>query len=133
MANTHETRHISVTIDRPWEEVYEFTHVPANFPRWATGLAEFLEGDGDDWAMASPDGATRVRFTPRNELGVMDHWVTPAPDVEVYVPFRVVPNGTGSEVTITLFRTPGMTDELVERDADWIARDLATLKGLLEA
>jgi hypothetical protein len=45
---------------------------------------------------------------------------------------RVVSNGEGSEVIFTLFRTPGMTDEILERDIRWVTGDLATLKDLLE-
>jgi hypothetical protein len=52
--------------------------------------------------------------------------------VEVYIPMRVVANGEGSEVIFTLFRTPGMSDESLERDIDWVTGDLATLKELLE-
>jgi len=133
MDTTFEARHISVTIDRSWGEVYEFTHRPVNFPRWASGLADFLGNDGDGWVMKSADGMTTVSFTPPNELGVMDHWVAPAADIVAYVPFRVVPNGTGAEVTLTLFRTPEMSDEIMERDTEWVIRDLARLKGLLEA
>lgn len=132
MGTTFETAHISVSIERPWAEVYDFTHIPANFALWATGLAELLDQDVEEWEVQGADGSTSIRFSPRNELGVMDHWVFPAPDIEVYVPLRVVPNGTGAEVILTLFRTPGMSDEIMKRDAEWVARDLRKLKSLLE-
>lgn len=64
--------------------------------------------------------------------GVLDHWVTPAPGVEVYVPMRVVANGEGSEVIFTLFQQPGMTDEQFAADARLVEQDLATLKKVLE-
>jgi hypothetical protein len=53
------------------------------------------------------------------------------PGVEVYVPLRVVANGDGSE--LTLFRQPQMSDDKFEADTEWVQRDLATLKQLLEA
>jgi hypothetical protein len=56
-----------------------------------------------------------------------------APGVEVYVPLRVVANGDGSELTLTLFRQPQMSDDKFEADSEWVQRDLATLKRLLEA
>jgi hypothetical protein len=46
---------------------------------------------------------------------------------------RVVPNGSGSEVIFTLFRQAGMTDAIFARDAEWVAKDLAALKALLES
>jgi hypothetical protein len=45
---------------------------------------------------------------------------------------RVVPNGTGAEVTFLLFRTPDMTDAAFAADAAAVARDLNALKTLLE-
>jgi hypothetical protein len=124
---TYPALNLSVTIERPWDEVYEFAHVPAGFRLWASGLADFLEQTGD-----SVDVPDRVRFTPRNEFGIMDHWVITEPGSEVYVPLRVIANGTGCEVILTLFRTSGMSEEIMERDAGWVRRDLAKLKGLLE-
>ncbi|MGQ3376416.1 MAG: SRPBCC family protein, partial [Caulobacteraceae bacterium] len=45
---------------------------------------------------------------------------------------RVVPNGDGAEVMFTLLRQPGMDDAAFESDAAHIARDLETLKRLME-
>jgi hypothetical protein len=45
---------------------------------------------------------------------------------------RVIANGTGSEVLLTLFRLPDMTVEAFARDAEWVERDLKALKELLE-
>ncbi len=46
---------------------------------------------------------------------------------------RVVANGAGSEIIFTLFRLPGISDEKFAADAEWVRRDLNTLKALLEA
>jgi len=80
-----------------------------------------------------PQGQVNVRFVPRNTMGVMDHFVSSAPGVEIYVPMRIVANGSGSEVIFTLFRMPGMTDEEFTADAGMVERDLATLKKVMEA
>ena len=45
---------------------------------------------------------------------------------------RVMPNGTGSEVTLVLFRQPEMDDNAFARDAGLMQNDLSTLKALLE-
>jgi hypothetical protein len=66
----------------------------------------------------------KVQFTGRNDFGVVDHFIYPAPGVEIYVPMRVIANGTGSEVIFTLFRLPEMSDEKFAEDAGWVARDL---------
>ena len=76
-------------------------------------------------------GPVRIGFTERNAFGVMDHHVDLGTGPEVYVPMRVVPNGGGAEVLVTLFRRPGMSDEAFAADAAWVLRDLLTLKALL--
>src|SRR3546814_3197503 len=119
--------------DRPFDAVHDFLSAPENFPKWAAGLGQSIRKADDDWIAETPHGPVRVRFTDRNPFGVLDHTVIPAPGVEIYVPMRVVPNGAGSEVTLTLFRQPGMSDEKFAEDAAWVERELAALKRLLEA
>jgi hypothetical protein len=133
MSTTHQAHNISISIERDPRDLYEFASRPQNFPRWATGLATNLEPEGDHWVAHSPDGPVRVRFTPPNDFGVLDHHVTLPDGTEIYVPMRVVANGSGSEAIFTLYRTPGMTDEILARDIGLVTTDLATLKGLLES
>ena len=129
---THQAHNINVTIERPLDEVYDFVHDPENFPRWASGLSTSIEPEGDHWVSDTPEGKVQIRFSPPNDLGVLDHHLVMPSGVEAYIPMRVVANGNGSEVIFTLFRTPGMSDEILERDIDWVTGDLATLKELLE-
>lgn len=128
----HDSRTLSVPIDRDWRAVYAFTYQPENFPLWASGLASGLERDGAEWIAQAPSGLVRIRFSPPNDFGVLDHTVVLPSGEEVFVPMRIVANGGGAEAMLTLFRGPGMTDETFARDADWVRRDLAALKRLLE-
>jgi hypothetical protein len=127
-----ETRPVTVSIARPAAEVYAFAHPPEAFARWAAGLGAGLVRDGDGWIARGPEGDVRVRFSPPNAYGVLDHWVTLADGTELSIPLRVVANGDGAEVTLTLFRPPGADDAAFARDQAMVARDLATLKALLE-
>ena len=128
-----ETRPITVSIARPAAEVYAFAREPLSFPKWAAGLGAGLTPDGDRWIAHGPDGDVHVRFSPRNDFGVLDHWVTLPDGTELSIPLRVVANGGGAEVTLTLFRAPGMDDATFERDQGMVAKDLAKLKALLES
>jgi hypothetical protein len=127
-----ETHLISISIARDPREVYDFVSNPANLPRWASGLGTSIKNISGEWVAETPNGPVKVRFAPRNDLGVLDHYVTVAPGVVVYVPMRVVPNGSGTELTFTLFRQPDMTDQKFQEDADWVLRDLTKLKNILE-
>ncbi|NTE55733.1 SRPBCC family protein [Agrobacterium tumefaciens] len=129
-----QSRIIHLSVERPWAQVYGFASDPKNMPRWAAGLGGGLKPDGNDWiADGGPLGEVRVNFAPANEFGVIDHVVTLPDGLKVYNALRVTPNGSGAEVSFTLLRLDGMTDEDFEQDASAITADLETLKSLLEA
>ena len=123
---------VSITIARPLEEVYEFLSIPANFKKWAAGLGELDEHDGE-WFVQTPDGRLKVRFTASNSFGVLDHFVKPENAEEIYVPMRVVANGAASEVVFTLFQQPSMPDAEFARDLKLVRTDLSSLKDILES
>ena len=133
MATLFPSCNLSISINRSVEEAYNFLCVPENFPRWASGLGKSLKRVDGEWIAETPDGPVNVRFTERNEFGILDHWVSPKPGLQIYIPLRVIANGSGCELLFTLFRLPGVTDEQFATDADWVMRDLTTLKNLLEA
>lgn len=126
-----ESRTVSVSIPCDWQALYERIWRPENFPEWASGLSGAdLKQDGAVWQASGPGGTVRIRFTDHNRLGVMDHWVELADGQTVYVPLRVIANGEGAEVQLTLFRQPGMTNDKFEADAEWVRRDLESLRQL---
>ena len=128
-----QIRKISVAIDRAPSETHEFLSQPENFPRWASGLAGSLRKLGDDWIAETPEGRATVRFSERNAFGVLDHSVTLPCGTTIYVPLRVVAKGDSCELVLTLFRQANMSDEKFATDAQWVTRDLATAKRILEA
>jgi Polyketide cyclase / dehydrase and lipid transport len=127
------SRTLSVSIARPVDEVYRFVADPLNLPRWAEGLGGAVRKSGEGWIVDSANGPLGLRFAACNALGVLDHWVSVAPGVEVYVPMRVIANGAGAEIVFTLFRTPEMSDVAFAADAALVQRDLEHLRRLLEA
>lgn len=130
---TYASRTLTVRIARPQRDVYDFASLPENFPRWASGLGKSLKKIDGEWIADTPEGQVKVRFTERNDFGIIDHYVMIRPGLEVYIPIRVIANGEGTEVIFTLFRLPDVSDEAFARDADWVERDLNALKTLLEA
>jgi hypothetical protein len=126
-------RTFSVSIRHDWRTFYERIWRPEFFPEWASGLAQSkLRKEGDQWCADGPEGPIRIRFTPHNEHGVMDHFVDTGAATQVYVPLRVLQNGDGAEVLLTLFRQLDMDEEQFAADARWVNRDLKKLKTLIE-
>jgi uncharacterized protein YndB with AHSA1/START domain len=130
---TFASRHISIAIRRPPDDVYAFVVNPENLPRWAKGLSGSIREIDGEWVADSPMGKVKVRFAPRNPFGVLDHDVVLESGITVRNPMRVVANGDGSELSFTLFKRPEMTEAEFTADAGAVARDLAALKALLEA
>jgi hypothetical protein len=131
-AITIESRAITVRIDQPFDRVYDFLVNPANWNKWAFGLGRNIRRSEDGWIADSGGGIAKVQFTPQNSFGVVDHTVIRPSGQRVYVPMRLIANGSGCELIFTLFREPNMSDAQFNSDSGFVQRDLNGLKKLLE-
>jgi hypothetical protein len=129
---TVEARTITVRIDRPFATVSDFLAAPPNWNQWAFGLGKNIRQSTDGWIADSGGGTARIRFTPRNEFGVVDHTVIRPSGQRVYIPMRLIANGSGCELLFTLFREPKMSNTQFDSDAGFVQRDLNRLKSLME-
>ena len=128
-----ESRQVSVFIDRPTAEVYEFTANPANLPQWAPGLCDSVEQIAGQWVAQSPFGRVVLVFAPPNDYGVLDHQVTVDSGQTFYNPMRVTDLDAGCELVFSVRRQPDLSDEQFATDSDAVLADLVRLKHLLEA
>lgn len=127
------SRTVSVSIHHNWQALYEWIWRPEFSPKWASGLiGSDLRQEGGLWLADGADGPIRIRFTPHNAYGIMDHWVDTGSGSDNSVPMRIIANGEGSEVLLTLFRQSDMDDERFSTDIKWVMRDLKRLKALIE-
>ena len=128
-----ESTTISITVHHDWKRLYEEFWRPEAFLRWASGLSDAsLQNIDGQWKANGPEGPITIDFTGHNDFGIMDHRVLLSEGQQVYVPLRVIENGEGAEVMLTLFRQPGMSDAKFTEDANWVRRDLERLKELNE-
>lgn len=123
---------VRVSILRPPDQVYAFASNPENLPKWASGLANGVRKEGNEWLADSPMGKIKIRFAEENEFGVLDHDVTLASGETFHNPMRVIANGEGSEIVFTLYRLPGVSDKAFAKDAAIIRKDLEKLKKVME-
>lgn len=132
MALLMKSRTINISINRDSKIVYEFVLNLANLPKWAKTFCRSIQKVNDEWIIETPQGPVKIRITGRNDFGILDHYVSPAQSAEVFVPMRVVSNGSGSEVIFTVFQQSGMSDENYAKDILLVEQDLRTLKSILE-
>ena len=132
---TAQTKILSVTVTRPYEDVYAFLADLKNYPLWASGLGKLRRRMGaNEWLIETLDGGTaQLRLTPANDFGICDHYVAPEDADEIYIPMRVIRNGEGADVIFTLFQGEGMTDAQFKKDEAHVRKDLDALKAHLEA
>jgi len=126
---TFKSQHISASINRSPDQVYEFTSNPENLPKWAAGLGGSIKNVNGDWIAESPMGRVKVKFADKNKFGILDHDVTLPSGEKFYNPMRVFPNNDGSELIFTVYR---QLDQMFAEDAKAVKRDLEKLKTLLE-
>jgi hypothetical protein len=112
--------------------VYGFISNLANLPRWASSTFPSIKEASGEWFVDTPQGQNKVMLAERNNFGILDHYLKLTSGVEVYVPMRVVKNGGGSEVMLTVFQTPEMSDLKYAEDIKTVEKDLNHLKTILE-
>ncbi|WP_082232032.1 hypothetical protein [Halobacillus massiliensis] len=128
----YESKTVSVSINRPMEEVYQFVLEPMNLAAWAKSFCLSVAKKEGDWIAETEDGWAKVEFVPENEYGVLDHYVTMGTGAEILNPMRVVPNGSGCEVIFTLYQLPEVSEEDFLLDAVLVSKDLQMLKETVE-
>ena len=127
-----KSKTLTVSIDCSPKKVYAFVSNAKNLPKWAKTFCKSVKKTGRQWLMNTSLGPLKLRFAPKNNLGVLDHFIKPPKGQDIVVPMRVISNGKTSEVVFTLFQRPGMTDADFYRDIGMVQQDLKTLRAALE-
>ena len=127
-----KSRTMNTSINSNPQIVYDFVSNLENLPRWAFNTFPSIRKVNGEWVVDTSQGQNKVMLTERNNFGILDHHVKLTSGVEVYVPMRVVKNGDGSEVMLTVFQTPEMTDERYAEDIKTVEKDLNHLKTIIE-
>jgi len=129
---TYPIKNISISINCVKEKVYEFASNPENFPDWLDFLKTISKKSDTLWNAETDLGNIQIEFVAKNEFGIIDHIVTLPEGAKIKNVLRVIENGDGSEVVFTLFRLPEKTEKEFNDDANLVAKDLKTLKNILE-
>lgn len=130
---TYPVKNISISINKPADEVYQFASNPENFPVWIAFIKSVTRENGNIWFAETDLGNIKIEFVPKNKFGIIDHVVTLPDGSAVNNPMRVIANGTGSELVFTLFWMPDRTEEEFNEDAKLVESDLQKLKKILES
>lgn len=122
----------SIDIQAPVEKVFVFLADPMNWPQYAVvNLRSVTPGKNDWYKAVTKFGEGELKITPIKEFGLLDHtWKDPQATWTVYS--RVVPNGQGATVSMTLFQPPVMSDAQFDQAMLEMDVEMAKLKEILE-
>lgn len=127
-----KSRTMNTSINSNPQIVYDFVSNLENLPRWVSNTFPSIKEVNGEWVVDTSQGQNKVMLAERNNFGILDHYVKLTSGVEVYVPMRVVKNGDGSEIMLTVFQTLEMTDERYAEDIKTVEKDLNHLKTIIE-
>jgi hypothetical protein len=125
-----ESRTVTAVLDAPRAEVFAYLSQVENLPDWATefarelryedGRAKVVNGLGEFWFSIDADP----------EAGVIDMYAGPSEDELALFPTRVValPDGR-SAYSFTMFKAPGMPDELFESQYESLRREFDNIRA----
>src|SRR4051812_27172619 len=124
---------VHTSILAPPESVIAFLRDLENWKTWAPWIHSVARSSDRDWTLETEAGRMKVRFVEPNSLGVLDHEVSLASGMTVFNSMRVLPNGSGSELVMVVFQSPGVAVDEFDRDVQAVTADLARLKPAAEA
>ena len=120
---------VTVILDAPRAEVFDFLARVESMPEWATEFARELRWEQGQPKVVNGLGEFWVRIEADLETGVIDMLAGPQPEELALFPTRVVPlPGERSAFTFTMFQGPDMPDELFESQHASLLRELAGLQ-----
>jgi hypothetical protein len=125
------TKTLTVSIECEQRAVYRFVSNPDNLPLWAKTFCRSIRKKKGAWVADTPGGKVTIEIAGRNHFGILDHYLVRSAGTEVFVPMRVISNGSGSEVIVTVFKRRGMKNEQFSKEIRRVRKDLKALKNIV--
>src|SRR3954454_1206758 len=124
-----ESRTATTVVDAPRDDVFDYLSRIENLPAWATEFARELRYEGGRAKVVNGLGEFFFDIEADAETGVIDMYAGPTEDELALFPTRVVtlPDGR-SAYTFTMFRSPGMPEELFESQYESLVREFENIR-----
>ena len=123
----------TVAIDAPPDQVFDFVANPETLPQWAVGFCREISRSGDGWIVRTALGDIPIRYETNRQARTVDFYFSHSPGAEVAAFSRIVVNGGGSEFVFTQLQSPGMPDEVFERQIRALGEELQVLRSVIHA
>lgn len=117
-------RTVTAVLDAPKNAVFDYRSKIENLPRWATEFAQELKYEDGKAKVVNGLGEFYFSINADAVSGVIDMYAGPSEDEFALFPTRVVPLGEDkSAYSFTMFKAPGMPDDLFESQYESLRRE----------
>jgi len=127
-------RTVTAVLDAPKDIVFDYLSQLDNLPDWATEFAQELKYVDGKAKVVNGLGEFYFRIDADPTTGVIDMYAGPTEQELALFPTRVVPLGDDkSAYSFTMFKAPGMPDELFESQYESLRREFDNIRGRFAA
>ena len=123
-------RTVTAVLDAPRDEVFDYLSRLENLPEWATDFAQELKYEDGAAKVVNGHGEFYFRIEADVKTGVIDMYAGPSEEELALFPTRVVALGDSkSAYSFTMFKAPGMPDELFESQYESLRREFDNIRA----
>ena len=123
-------RTVTAVLDAPRDEVFDYLSRLENLPEWATDFAQELKYEDGQAKVVNGLGEFYFRVDADVKTGVIDMYAGPSEEELALFPTRVVALGDSkSAYSFTMFKAPGMPDELFESQYESLRREFDNIRA----
>ena len=127
-------RTVTAVLDAPSDEVFDYLSRIENLPEWATDFAHELKYEDGKAKVVNGLGEFYFRIDADAKTGVIDMYAGPSEEELALFPTRVVALGHSRSVySFTMFKAPGMPDELFESQYQSLRREFDNIRARFSA
>ena len=127
-------RTVTAVLDAAKNDVFEYLSRVENLPQWATDFAHELKYENGKAKVVNSLGEFFFKIDADAATGVIDMYAGPTEEELALFPTRVVALGEGrSAYSFTMFKAPGMSDELFESQYESLRREFDNIRGRFAA
>ena len=127
-------RTITAVLDAPKDVVFDYLSQLENLPEWATEFAQELKYVDGKAKVVNGLGEFYFAIDADRRSGVIDMYAGPTEGELALFPTRVVPLGEDrSAYSFTMFKAPGMPDELFESQYQSLLREFDNIRARFTA
>lgn len=123
---------ITASINVPPEVVWEYVANLSNWKNFSDFGKDIEHIEGDIWIFHTSQGDVKVINHFDKERLLLDQTCILASGEEQFIPYRVVPNGTGAELMMSIFKGSTSTEEEYKEQIHWAEVELNNVKQILE-